>query len=112
MRFVRWLCRQEAEGMAAMLGDDFVYDDGFQLLPRDRFIAMHRASGSVDELELVDMLCVETTAVVMFNGVDGVTRLRHRYCKMISFQGELVVRMVACSGVIPPRRWRPSVEPW
>ena len=99
---VRWWCRQEERDVSSWLSERFEYDSGFVgTSNREEFLSAHIGSGAITELRIVDVVCRADSAMIMFEGVDTVTNLRHRTCWALAFEGTQVATIRKCGCVLP-----------
>lgn len=107
VRFVRWNYHLEEGDFTSNLAPDFVFDDGFASIPRDEYIAVQRGYGVVDGLAIRDLFASGDRAAVMFEGVDSVTGLFHRYCWMVVVDELIIRRVMSCTANLLPPEERP-----
>jgi hypothetical protein len=105
---IRWWCRQEEGEYASYIAEDFSYDGGLEVVGREEFLLMRAGAGAMDDIKFINSSCGDSLDVVMFEATDTVTDLRHRTCWIISHDGDRIVRVAACSGVVLKPESRPA----
>jgi len=95
-RFVRWYSGQEVWDFDEDVTHDFILDDGLECSSRADFLAFQRGRGPIEGLTILDSFATANRAAVMFEGIDSVTGLFHRFCWMFVLEGEQIKRISTC----------------
>jgi hypothetical protein len=86
-----------AEGaLDTVITSDFVFDDGLEEIPRDEYLAVQRGFGAVQRFRVLDTIIAANRAAIMFEGIDSVTGLFHRYIWLLTLDGQKIKRVSAC----------------
>ena len=91
----------EEGNLASHLAEDFVFDTGFETIPRDEYLVVQRGVGAIESFQVQDAFAAADRAAIMFEGTDSVTGLFHRYCWLVTFNREKVTRISACAANLP-----------
>jgi hypothetical protein len=108
LRFVRLHYHLEPGDLDARLTEDFFFDDGLENIPRDEYLSVQRGYGALEGFTLLDTIVAGNRAAIMFEGTDSVTGLFHRFCWLLTIDGQRISRVSTCSGRLLSPQDRPK----
>jgi hypothetical protein len=107
--FVRWHYQLEAGDFTPHLSEDFTFDYGLGDSSREDYLALKPYVTAIERFAILELFATETRAAIMFEGVEEVTGLFHRYCWILALEGERIAHVSACVAELPSPEERPSL---
>jgi hypothetical protein len=97
-----WRLASTPAGARAWLADDFVFDSGLEVLDAEQFVWRHEHTAPWSNMKILSMVDSHDATMVMFEGTDSVTGLRHRIAWFVHFRGGQVHKFLHVGANIPP----------
>jgi hypothetical protein len=96
-----WTLRSRPSHPRAWFAADFVFDSGIETFGIDGLMWRTENTAPWSDVRVLCSTADAATAAVFFEGVEGVTGLKHRIAWFIQFQNDLVTRLTHVDAIVP-----------